>query len=598
MIVKIKDVMGISEAEIPINQGGVTWITGPNMSGKSSAAACIAAVCSLHDNPVGLPATAMTHYVRAGADTGKVDLIDDDDGRLLAQWEAGGGVGHIDSDGFYSTRVSTGLVDMSATLSKAARAELWEDLFAPPMSETIDSLAEELKPLLEERTLKNVLISIGEEGFRAVVTSYAKRATEAKRAWTKVAGETYGSAKAKNWVPDDWKSTLDGKSVDECEAAIREAQLLQGSLQATQAVSIDKVAEAKETLAATVKEGKRVSAELEEAQTAAEVTSEAEEQANAVVSDALAEANSLQATIKRHKASRPTPDHTMDCPACKATLKLAGDRLLRADDAKEHATAELREWEARLEELNTGLNEIITEGKKFREEATEKANAHRKSQQAVADLDVRRRTLLDRAKAAKAVVDGGATEESEEDHDRKISEAESAVRTALADKALVERLHTAREQHNNALHYTKIKDTIELAAVLQAKAIQEAREKLNRTLASMAKALVWPPVEVSDDYVVTVDKRKSIKLLSESERWRARVMLQGAICREKWDHVLIIDRADVLDDAGRSHLVAFCRAMTSRAPNPAMVVCASPTFPPPSLPNAVPGVDVTTVKLG
>ena len=75
MNLRIKNMMGIRDAELNIDPGGVLEVVGPNASGKTSIATCAQAVLARDMNPLGLSvAEAKRSYLHEDADEGFVEL--------------------------------------------------------------------------------------------------------------------------------------------------------------------------------------------------------------------------------------------------------------------------------------------------------------------------------------------------------------------------------------------------------------------------------------------------------------------------------------------------------------------------------------------
>ena len=79
---------------------------------------------------------------------------------------------------------------------------------------------------------------------------------------------------------------------------------------------------------------------------------------------------------------------------------------------------------------------------------------------------------------------------------------------------------------------------------------------INERLQMMADVSGWAPVKISDSLTIDVGKLP-YWLLSESEKFRVRVMLQVVVADLDHSSLLVIDAADILDKGGRNGLFAL-----------------------------------------
>jgi uncharacterized coiled-coil protein SlyX len=86
--------------------------------------------------------------------------------------------------------------------------------------------------------------------------------------------------------------------------------------------------------------------------------------------------------------------------------------------------------------------------------------------------------------------------------------------------------------------------------------LAEALGPMNDRMAQSAADTEWPTVVIDADMAITAGGR-AYRLLSESERWRVDAVLAEAVDNLSGAGLLVLDRFDVLDLAGRSQLLAW-----------------------------------------
>lgn len=84
----------------------------------------------------------------------------------------------------------------------------------------------------------------------------------------------------------------------------------------------------------------------------------------------------------------------------------------------------------------------------------------------------------------------------------------------------------------------------------------EALGPINDRLRQSAADTGWPVVQIGADMGITAGGR-SVRLLSESERWRVDAVLAEAIAHLSGTGILVLDRGDVLDLPGRGELLGW-----------------------------------------
>ncbi|AVR89048.1 AAA family ATPase [Thauera aromatica] len=112
-----------------------------------------------------------------------------------------------------------------------------------------------------------------------------------------------------------------------------------------------------------------------------------------------------------------------------------------------------------------------------------------------------------------------------------------------------QQIASAAAHHADVQQWSAIADALSPNGI-QAEMIAEALGPLNARLAEHAALAQWQPPRIGADMAITVGGRL-YPLLSESERWRADALLAVTIAQLSGLRLVVLDRLDVLDTAGR-----------------------------------------------
>jgi hypothetical protein len=97
---------------------------------------------------------------------------------------------------------------------------------------------------------------------------------------------------------------------------------------------------------------------------------------------------------------------------------------------------------------------------------------------------------------------------------------------------------------------------------IPAEILAAAMGPINARLAQSALDAEWPAVVIAQDMGITADGRER-RLLSESEQWRCDAMIAEAVAHLSGARLLVLDRFDVLDQAGRGQLIGWLDALAT-----------------------------------
>jgi hypothetical protein len=140
----------------------------------------------------------------------------------------------------------------------------------------------------------------------------------------------------------------------------------------------------------------------------------------------------------------------------------------------------------------------------------------------------------------------------------KIALARAAVETARI------RLESFQKKNRAASIYSQLENNKKIVEILAAdglrlEKLRTAITAFNTRLADLCRIAAWPQVELNSDLSVAAGGIR-FAMLSESERFRAVVILQIAFAELDDSPVVLIDRADVLDGQGRNGLIKLAVA--------------------------------------
>ncbi|MEK7882940.1 ATP-binding protein [Methyloversatilis sp. NSM2] len=412
-------------------------------------------------------------------------------------------------------------------------------------------------------------------GFEAACKEAQNRARDAKAAWkTVTGGETWGKDKAAGWRPAALPEGADRAGarlenartkLTEADGALATAQQALGAArsaaqaceeQEQQRVQLEeragrieriraklakdeaeladwqaKVADAKAAAGGV----KKVRAVLEDAvlrglaEVAAEFLGIAEASTGIVVSDSGEILEWDQALLNRARA------HVAEYRAQSATAP--------AEDAQ--AAAKLAEYEKARDLMQSAV-----------------ANGRRDLAAAEAA-----ESALQALDAAAAGGDAQNFDELSEDVQQKI-EARDAWRADVEKyKALTELaarqekvVAEASRHHADVLAWLEIADALSPDGI-PGEMLAEALGPMNARLGASAVAAGWSIPQITADMEITGDGRP-YALLSESEKWRADAMIAEAVSYLSGLRLLVLDRFDVLDLAGRADALEWLDALT------------------------------------
>ena len=570
MRIEVEGLLGIRAATVDLRPGEVVEVIGPNASGKTSLAVCAQALLAYDANPLGLGAgESRAAYLLDGEGEGKATLSDSADGAPYAAWRPRSQTLEASTGGPKAERISrpeaVGIVDFTARRSARERAGLFHSSLLPPESEVIAALKELLAKFMDAADLVGVLAVVSERGYGSAEAIYTDRAREAKRSWTVVTSRPYGVKVAADWRPSGWLADFDSLSVSEAEEAVVTARDALAAVHRVQAISEAEL-EAAAKAAAEVPALEAKAAALEEASGSAHEAFDLAAADHATAERAFEDFHAkLQASAA--KANGPDLQH---CPHCGAEVVVVSGNVTQwsKEDAKGLAAhaAKVKRIEKKRPALNDQLRECVTVYRRTQAEAESAREAHLTAKVELREL---------RRRSGRPGADG---EVETAEHRRALASLEADVEHRRAALDMVKAVQTAGGLHDTAVRYSEVRRLLGPSGV-RGKLLTAGLGRLNAGLRRLADVSGWPVVTVTEEGQVLLREERPAALCSESERWRAQASIQLTLAAMTGSRAVVLDRGDILDEAGREGLRKACAAVLGKCPI-AVLVCSTA---PPSL---------------
>lgn len=508
--VKVTNFRGCRSAKFVMPGNGIALIGGRNAAGKSSIAQAVAA--GLTGNPVPLRDVAKSsagQLVCSGSASGSVWVGTD----KITTADAVGGATEIvwpqakvttTGAPAWASDYAAGLSCVLKIDSKKRAIVLSEYLGAEPTREDYDR---SLKALgLPEDLLNQLWHVIQQSGWDGAHNNCKEKGAKLKGQWEQITGDRYGSKKAESWVPDGWEPHLDGESEESLQEYVNDArQILEAAIAAE-----------------AVDDSKR--AELEEKANA--IIGIKEELAKAADMEAEAKAEAQKARERYNKMSDPTQRKQMECPECGTDLRLNGRTLERAEALSADEVDRLhREWvDARenLEELDCKVA-AMTDARKIIESALDDA--------------VKASSVLEELDRKSGAVRAPAND---------IETARKQVRAEELRLRAWQQKTQADNRHLNISLNAQLVSALAPDGIRQQK-LAETLGGANMELKKLSSTSGFGTVQIESDLTASLNGTP-YGLLSKSERWRARVIIQLWMASVDGSEAVVIDGADVLAD--------------------------------------------------
>ena len=254
-----------------------------------------------------------------------------------------------------------------------------------------------------------------------------------------------------------------------------------------------------------------------------------------------------------------------ECPKCGALLETdhPGDVLFEVEGAMDKA--ELNERLEESKELEKEADRLLSNVKEWDRIILEDENKIVRLKEQLKRINDARQELLDGA------TDGEVTEEDVTNAEAEIYAAKQALAKLGTDyldwkETEAARARAAENARKAAEHHTHVMQWLDIAEALSADGIQaeivgQALEKVNGALAAYSKDSGLDSVLIDRDMVVRFGRRP-YHLISESEQWRADLLLTMAIAQLSGIGFIVVDRLDILDLRSRQQVMNWLFGMS------------------------------------
>lgn len=505
MKVCVNNFMGCRKAEVEASK--IALIVGLNHQGKSSLLRPISALLSGQVMPLGLKKSDAGLFVHTGEAFAEAK-IESEAGTLNAVWSSA--KAEIRSEGTkppFASEIATGLISF-ADLEIKKKIEFLRNLLKCEPSK--NDLVAYLKDFnISEEIAEKIWENICRDGWEASYKRACDKGRELKAQWNYLTGENWGAKKAASWFPENWENELETMSEDGLSSQVVAAKADYEYAIAHQAVEeadIDKLqseANAIPQLELTIKQGEEK------------------------LAAALAVEKIAQETLDKIPS---LPEEGLTCPHCGKRVLMQGGTLV---------SAELK----------------LTESQKNTIKQQRLAANNALSNASMGVLNVRKtlnrlKEELQAANQAKArLAEKAVGNVTADDIDRR---REAVVKAENRLQAFKQWREAAR-MNNNVISNQHIIDALDEDGI-RAKAMEKGLQRFNDKLFAIRKNADWAEVAVDRFMNITLSGRPYI-LLSDSEKMRARIVLQLAIAEMDGSDVVIIDAAEILDPHGRGGLL-------------------------------------------
>ena len=558
MELHISDVLGIHRAMVPLEPGQVTEVIGPNASGKTSIAVAAQAVLAANPNPLALPGTDTKRYLREGGEDSWAAL------RWLERTGHEGEPTEFEVVWRPDPQTITAPTDVQATHPSAVGITNWvqrgdakgrmimlQEALLPTPAQVLEQTRETLERYLNAADLKGVMDMLAELDWEATAKVYADRAKEGKRNWTDVTGRNWGVRVASDWLPDNWLADWDQLTVQMAEERVQGARDALDLLHREQAISEADLQAAEDAKAQLP----TLEAEVSDLRAVYEAKNERRLELNAVLDRTINHSREAAGALSAARADKDAAERALErerqnpsltCPHCDNAVVYVDGVLSSFDEDEWQQRIGDREAAVatalgKIPDLVNAASNANSDVEHARENLSEAEGEQADAETAWNDKRASRDALNIAARRTGVV----KTAES----DAHLREAEQAVDDAKEVVTAVTKRRQAKQLHESIVRYLEVAKALGPEGV-RAKMLADGLAGLNAGLEVLSGLTTWPEMRVTERGAVYWADRP-VALCSESEQWRAQASIQltlGALTGAK---VVVLDRADLLDQFHR-----------------------------------------------
>ncbi len=523
--ISYRDFGGIVRADLPLVPGKITLVVGRNNQGKSALLRGAGAILTNTRMPNGEPMTLAEGYIRRGAQTGSITLKGDETFRdSQMTWKSG----TVEHEGPVEplSLMAAGFQSF-ADLAPSDRSQMLIKLLdARPTKVAIaDTLLDIFGWAHDSKETAGFIRDLSSLGWEKLTDEAETKQRNLKGQWCGLAGKkSFPVKEAPNFRPDGWDESLKVKTPEAYEQEIKIAQTQRDEALKHRAVDQAEQDRLKE-LAADVDD-------LTAGKTAAQ--------------DAVTVAEQNLSTARAYLSELPRPGAAQVircCPYedCGREIRVLGDMSLAVP----------------AEPTDPGKEKEIQ-------------TRHYEQQQRVSELE------RDLSKALTSYHQVNATLEQCTEASRKLAKMAATPRTSTfldlptCEKALQDAQNKARllglYRQTQDLS-VQVDQQIKLVAKLKPEGLRltaliEKLQGFNQTaLLPLCQVAGWAPVRITPTMTIMWGE-SPYSDASESEQWRADLVIQIAIAGLKKEPYIVVDRADVLEPSNRPPLMKLLAGLT------------------------------------
>ena len=502
MRLKIENYRGIKNADIDVSR--IALICGKNATGKSAIAQ--SAIAALTGNPMpitGVLKTMAGLFVKSGAASGSVSL-ESPEGTARVEWPRA--VYKTTGTPPVISEIAAGKISL-ADLEPTKRSEaLIAILNALPTFKDLENRlsAEDVSP----ESITHIWEFINAQGWDAAHTHAKEQGAKLKGAWEATTGERWGLKKAESFVPKNWEPDLAGMSLDSLQALVTDCR---ASLDAEIAVNAVDQAEYDRI--------KAIADQLPDRQKEAETLLQISATKRLAYESLNNELSGLKAPGVIEK--------TTPCPHCGSHVVVRNNAIYLPTDSAPN--------QVEIDEYNN---------KKL---AVAKALSDYKQ----ADNELRRvEVLVDQSKTEQAKL----ANINVSDGDKAIDQARNLLSVAEQRLNAFQTKTKADRAYKSVIQNEIIVSVLAPSGLRQEVLTRDARRFFSDYVNKFAEIAKWQNLDIDGDMTIRYGDRV-YNLLSESEKFRVRALIQIAVANYEKAVAVVVDAADILDKEGRNGLL-------------------------------------------
>ena len=525
MKIAVRSFRGIERVDI--EAGPVAFFAGRNHTGKSSVCLAVAAALTgiaipyVRPGKDGKPMALFTKaqagaMVHSGADSGSV-TVTVGESSVGMKWPSGEATSVGDKPP-RSSVYATGLINVPDLDDKTRAMYLADVLGTLP---TLADLTAALKEIYPSEQIEKIWKKIEMDGWDNAAKEIREHGARLKGQWEAATNARYGATKGAGWIPAGWNEQLAGSSVDALEVEVAKAKHNLEALIARAATGEADIAHLKQSIASG-ENLQDLSAAIKKAQKEFE--------------DAEQARNSLPPLVKDQE--------TCACPHCTKDVAVVQTRNgyeLHVPATKIGKT----EHDKRSKALGAAIA-VISQKRQALDELKVNDARHDALRQ-----------LAGQARDKLAKIESKAAQRPSETI---INESRESVRIAEEQLRIFKAKFTSEHLHASIERNQIVIDALAPEGLRKVK-LTGALSGFNDALETLTNAADYKRVTIDEDMNIRMAGRL-YALLSASEQYRARAVLQTALAIKDGSDIVILDGADILDVDGRNGLFSMIAAVS------------------------------------